>query len=244
MAFLVTGLPPVAGAIILLWAINALPNIVHLRDAGSSVWKELRQNRNARRLLGGYAAHNWELLGMWAWAPALIAASFTLRGDTTVAATQWSAYFITIMHLGGAVAAYAMGRLSDTLGRRTLLIWVALIATGFSFGVGWFVAFTPYLLASLVIVYSFFAIGDSPVLSTAMAESVTPSCLGGMLAIRSLTGFVVAAISPIVVGWVIDALRAEQMNDSLVWGAAFSTLGFGGALAVYFATRLSRDRTP
>ena len=237
-----TGLPPIAGTVILLVAINTIPNVVHLRVPGISFWRELQKNDDTKRLLGGYTAHNWELLGMWAWAPALLAASFVLSGETTVAAMQWSAQFIMLLHLFGAVAAYTMGRLSDRLGRRIVLIWVASIATGFSLSVGWFVAFTPYLIAALVIVYSFFAIGDSPVLSTAMAESVEPACLGAMFAVRSLSGWVVGAISPVVVGSVIDALRAERASDTLNRGSAFATLGFGGLLAVYFAIGLS-DRS-
>lgn len=239
LAFLTTGLPPIAGAIILLVAIKTIPNIIHLQVPGISLWRELRNKDNTKRLLGGYTAHSWELLGIWAWAPALLAASFVLTGETTTAATQWSAQFIMLLHLFGAVAAYTMGRLSDRFGRRTILIWAGSIATGFSLSIGWFVAFSPYLIAALVIVYAFFAIGDSPVLSTAMAESVEPTCLGAVFAVRSLIGFVAGAISPVVVGSVIDLLRAEQASDPLIWGSAFATLGIGGLLAVYFAIGFS-----
>lgn len=242
LAFMMTGLPPVIGAVILLAAIRSLPNVVHPRRPESGLWQQLLQNRSARQLLGGYTSHNWELLGMWTWGPAFIAASFVLSGKTTVVATQWSAYFMMILHLGGALAAYTFGKLSDRLGRRTILIWVAGIAAGFSFSVGWTVMFPPYMIALLVIVYSFFAIGDSPVLSTAMAECVDPASLGAMLALRSLTGFIIGAISPVVVGWVIDALRGGQISETLIWGSAFSTLGLGGLLAVYFALRLPGDR--
>lgn len=242
MAFMATGLPPALGTILLLAAIKLLPNVIHPRMPDSGLWMQLRHNHNARQLLAGYTSHNWELLGMWTWAPALIAASFVLSGETTVAATQWSAQFITVLHLGGAFAAYSMGGLSDRIGRRTVLIWAAAIAAGFSFGVGWFVTFTPYLIAVLVIVYSFFAIGDSPVLSTAMAERVEPASLGAMLAARSMTGFVTGAIAPLVVGWVIDTLRTGQASDTVVWGSAFATLGLGGLSAVWFASRLPDDR--
>jgi MFS family permease len=242
LAFMTTGLLPVVGTVILTAGIISLPNVIHPRMPGSDLWKQFKQNHSARQLLAGYASHNWELLGMWAWAPTFIAASFVLNGATTVMATQWSAHFITVLYLSSAVAAYTMGRLSDRMGRRTVLIWVAVIAAGFSFGIGWLVTFTPYLVAVLVIVYSFFAIGDSPVLSTAMVERVEPSCLGAMLAVRSLIGFIVAAISPIVVGWVIDVLRAEQASDTMIWGSAFATFGFGGLFAVYFALRLHDDR--
>ena len=238
LAFVTTGLPPIIGAFILLVAIKSVPNIIHCQMSGSGIWQELRKNKSAKQLLGGYVAHNWELLGMWAWAPALIAASFVLTGKTTAIATQLSAHFITLLHLCGAVAAYTMGRLSDRFGRRSILIWVASIASGFSFSVGWCVELTPYLIATLIIVYSFFAIGDSPVLTTAIAERVDPACVGATFAIRSLIGFIAGAISPVVVGLVIDMLRAEQFGDTLVWGLAISTLGFGGLIAVCCAIRL------
>jgi len=237
-AFLVTGTMPVAGTLVLLIAIRTLPNVIHPRTADGGLWRQLRVNASARLLLLGYTFHSWEVIGMWTWAPALIAASFALSGESTLAATQSSAYFITAMHLVAAFAAFTMGRLSDRLGRRTLLIWSAAVATAFSFGIGWLVDLTPYLIASVVIVYSFFALGDSPVLSTAMAERVDPGSLGAILAVRSMAGFAAGAISPVVVGWVIDGLRAAQSTDTLIWGAAFALLGIGGLLATVFALRL------
>ena len=237
-AFLITGALPLAGMILLLLAIGSLPNVIHPRAPTCACGGNYANNRSARNLLLGYTSHNWELIGMWTWAPALIAASFVISGQETVKATQSSAYFVTALHLVGAFSAYSMGRLSDRIGRRTVLIWAAAIATGFSFGIGWLVVFTPYLIAVLVILYSFFALGDSPVLSTAMAERVEPGALGAMLAARSLAGFISGAVAPLVFGGVVDLLRAGEASESIVWGAAFATLGLGGLLAVWFAVRL------
>ncbi len=237
-AFIATGALPAAGLALLLVAIRTLPNVVHERVAESGLRRQLRHNVSARRLLLGYTFHNWELLGMWTWAPALIAASFVLSGQPTVDASQSSAYFVTVLHLVGALAAYSMGRLSDRIGRRTVIVWAAAIATVFSFGIGWLVAASPYLVAVLVIVYAFFALGDSPVMSTTLAERVEPASLGGVLAARSAAGFVTGAVAPMVLGWVIDTLRAVEASETLVWGSAFATLGLGGLLAVWFAVRL------
>ena len=242
LAFTVTGLLPIVGAAILMVAINPLPNVKHPLKPESSLWVQLHRNRSARQLLGGYMGHNWELHGVWTWGPTFVAASFVLGGATTSLATQWSAQFMTILHLGGAFAVYIIGRLSDRLGRRTVLIWVAAIAAGLSLSLGWTITLSPYLVAMLFIAHSFFSIGDSAVLSAAMAERVEPGSLGAVLAVRSLTGFIIAAISPIVVGWVIDILRANQASDTVVWGTAFAMLGFGGLFAVFFALRLSDDR--
>jgi MFS family permease len=239
LAFLVTGMAPALGRLILLAAISRIPNRIHPREGKNAFFQQLRQNRDARNLVAGYTMHNWELIGMWSWGPALIAASFVLAGSGVAAAAQASAGLLTILHLGDAVAAFTMGNLSDRLGRRTILIWTAAIATVFSFSTGWFVDFSPYFLAALLIVYSFFAIGDSPVLSSALAERVDPAYLGAMLATRSLIGFIAAAISPIAVGWTIDTLRAAAVSETIVWGVAFATLGFGGLMAVYYARKLS-----
>ncbi len=234
-------MPPLVGAALLAFAIRHLPNVIHARAPGNGLWAQLKRNVGARRLLAGYTCHNWELIGMWSWAPAFLAASFVLSGATTVTATLLSTQFITVLHLGGGFAAYSMGKLSDTLGRRTILLWAAAIAAAFSFSIGWLVGLNPYLLAVLVITYSYFAIGDSPVLSTAMTEEADAGTLGSLLALRSMTGFLAGAVSPAVVGWIIDRLRAGDASDATVWGVSFAVLGCGGLLAVWFAFRLPRN---
>ena len=92
-----------------------------------------------------------------------------------------------------------------------------------------------------MIIYAFFALGDSPVLSTALAEKIEPALLGPVLALRSLLGFIVAAIAPVTVGLVIDTLVGVGFSDTVVWGTAFGTLGLGGALAFWCAMKISKD---
>ena len=149
--------------------------------------------------------------------------------------------FVVVLHLGGAVAASTMGTLSDRVGRRKILIFTAVIGAILSFTIGWSVTLPATIVAGLMIIYAFFALGDSPVLSTALAEVAEPASLGDLLALRSLLGFIVAAIAPIAVGWVIDVLSAANCSPNVVWGAAFATLGLGGILAVCFAMKLPKE---
>jgi len=242
LAFLVTGLLPAIGTVLILLAIRSLPNKIHDRSATTGLWRHLRENRKARKLILGYTAHNWEMIGMWTWTPALITASFVLTGTATALATQWSAQLTTLMHVFGAMAAYFFGRLSDHFGRRTILIWTAGISALFSFSLGFTVTGSPYFISMMVILYAAFCLGDSPVLSTALAESVEPAYLGAMLALRSLVGFVAAAIAPLAAGWAIDLLRADGASPTLVWGIGFVTLGVGGLLATVFALQHPKDR--
>ncbi len=241
-AFLLTGLLPAIGTLLLLIVIRPLPNKTHNQNLTAGLWSHLRRNRKARKLIIGYTAHNWEMIGMWTWAPALISASFVFTGTTTALATQWSTQLTTLMHVFGALAAYFFGKLSDILGRRTILIWTAAVSAIFSCGIGFTVTGSPYVISLLVLIYAAFCLGDSPVLSTALAESVEPAYLGTILALRSLVGFIAAAVAPLVAGWVIDLLNDNGASAMVIWGGGFLTFGVGGLLATLYALHVPKDR--
>src|SRR5437899_12316189 len=65
---------------------------------------------------------------MWAWTPAFVAAVFAVSGADSVRATELASYVSAAFHVMGLVASSSMGRLSDGLGRRIVL--VGLSATG------------------------------------------------------------------------------------------------------------------
>ena len=241
-AFLLTGLLPVIGTALLLIAIRSLPNKIYTRNATTGLWRHIRTNRKARKLIVGYTAHNWEMIGMWTWTPALISASFVLTGTATALATQWSAQLTTLMHVFGAVAAYFFGKLSDNFGRRNILIWTAAISTIFSCGIGFTVTGSPIIVSLLVVMYAAFCLGDSPVLSSALAESVEPAYLGAILALRSLVGFVAAAVAPLAAGSMIDLLRVDGASAMVIWGGGFLTFSVGGLLATLYAYQVPKDR--
>src|SRR5204863_2641333 len=76
-----------------------------LRDWSSDVCSsDLLKNRPAMRLILGYTFHSWELLGMWAWTPAFVAAVFAATGAGTIRAVELAAYLSAAFHLTGLVA--------------------------------------------------------------------------------------------------------------------------------------------
>ena len=236
-AFLGTGILPAVGAAILWRATRDTPNAVHAHGGHVPALEVLRAQPNARRLIAGYAWHSWEVLGMWAWMPAFLAAAFMLDGADRARATEIAAYLAGVMHVVGAVASSSMGRLSDRLGRRRVLIELAAAGALCSSGIGFLVAAPLALLVALVFFYGFVAIGDSPVLSAAITEEVAPARLGSILAIRALLGFGAGAVSPILFGAVLD-LAPTMRNPAVAWGFAFAVFGAGGWLAVWCATGL------
>ena len=241
LSFLATGTGPVVGALISWLLLRTGRDVVHPRTAGVGFGTAVLRNRQAMRLVAGYTAHSWELLGMWAWVPAFLAAGFVVSGAGTVKAVELGAYVSAGFHVVGLVASTTMGALSDRLGRRTVLMGTAGISAACSFAFGWLIDWPLAVVAMVGAVYAFTALGDSPVLSTALTERVSPSYLGAALAFRSLLGFGAGAIAPLVFGAILDATNAPGSTPT-AWGWAFCALGVGGAVATACAWGLERDR--
>jgi MFS family permease len=239
-AFVLSGILPLIGAVVLMLALKPLPNRIHPRPMGTRVVDELLRHRESRLLIGGYVAHSWELLGMWAWIPAFLAAAFALKGIDTAGATISGAYLSGVLHLFGATAALTMGRLSDRAGRRPVMIALAGAGAVLSFLIGWLVHAPSVVLIPLAFAYAFACLGDSPVLTTALSEAVRPGYLGAALAWRGLAGFGAGALAPLGFGLVLDASRG--IGPALSWGLAFGVLGLGGLAALVLAMGLSRRR--
>jgi MFS family permease len=241
-AFILTGLLPAIGTVILIASLRPLANRIHPRAPGIRLGDELVRNRESRLLIAGYTAHSWELLGMWAWIPAFLAAALGLQGMAAAGATVSGAYLSGILHLFGATAAFTMGRLSDRTGRRPVLVALAAAGAVISFGIGWLIHSPSIVLIPLALAYAFVCIGDSPVLTTAISEAVRPGYLGAVLAWRALLGFGAGAIAPLAVGFVLDLAAAAGAGPAISWGLGFATLGLGGALALVCAAALRGRR--
>jgi MFS family permease len=233
-AFMVTGCLPSIGLLIVWYALRSTHNNIHPRIERFRVTTMLQRNRNACLLIAGYTFHGWELLGMWSWTPAFFAAVIAMSGNNFGDTAKFGAYLVASMHLIGAMASVSMGHLGDRLGRRVVLIQVAAVGACLSMMIGWLTTWPITLLVFIGLIYYFFAIGDSPVLSTALTEAVEPSHLGSILAVRALLGFGAGGIAPIMFGAMLDLTNPPDVAPEN-WGWAFMVLGLGGLAATLCA---------
>jgi MFS family permease len=187
-------------------------------------------NRAGQFIVAGYVFHSWELLGMWAWTPAFMAAVLVAHGATPERSAGLGAGLSALFHVMGIVAGSTGGWLSDRWGRTAVIAWMMVVSTLCSFSFGWMLEAPLLVVALLGCIYGYAALGDSPVYSTALTETVPPARLGSALAIRSLLGFGVGAISPWLFGWMLDLLGGRESTSA--WGWAFSMLGVGGVLGL------------
>ena len=195
-------------------------------------------NRAGQFMVAGYVFHSWELLGMWAWTPAFMAAVLVAHGATAERSAGLGAGLSAMFHVMGIVAGSAGGRLSDRWGRTAVIAGMMAVSTVCSFTFGWMLEAPLFLVAVVGCVYGFAALGDSPVYSTGLTETVPAARLGSALAIRSLLGFGAGAISPWVFGLMLDWLGGRDAIPA--WGWAFSMLGVGGALGLLTVLWLRR----
>jgi MFS family permease len=240
LSFLVSALGPALGVAVAWLSLRTTPNVVHLRREGARFGTAVLRNRAAVRLILGYTFHSWELLGMWAWTPAFIAAVFAVSGTGSLRAVELASYVAAAFHLMGLLASSSMGRLSDGLGRRIVLVGLATTSAICSLVFGWLIGLPIGVVFVVGAVYGFAALGDSPVLSTALTETVGASHLGAALALRSFMGFGAGAVAPIVFGRVLDLTNAPGPFPT-AWGWAFVTLGLGGLAAAWCARGLAPD---
>jgi len=198
---------------------------------GFSLDADLSGNRPAQLMIAGYVFHSWELLGMWAWTPAFVAAALAVQGTGAERAAGLGATLSALFHVMGIVASAVGGALSDRWGRTAVIAAMMLVSSACSFGFGWMLVAPLLLIVAVGSVYGFSALGDSSVYSTGITETVRPERLGSALAVRSLLGFGAGAVAPLVFGWVLD-LYGGRSASVAGWGWAFSVLGVGGVLGL------------
>ncbi len=227
-------LGPVLATLASIWTLRgAQEGTVASGIGGLSLAQGFFKNRAALLIMGGYTFHAWEVLGMWSWTPAYLAAALALRGRELVSATGVGAGLTALFHLMGLVATSTGGWLSDRWGRTAVILTMLSVSALCSFTFGWLTAAPLAVLLVVGIVYAFSAIGDSPVFSTGFTEVVDARILGSALAVRSLAGFGAGALASLTFGVVLDLTNPLGSAPRYpVWGWAFSVLGVGALLGV------------
>jgi MFS family permease len=229
LAFWLLALGPLAGGALAMLATRATPNVVTPRAGGPQFASAVLKNRPAMLVTAGYTFHSWELLGMWAWTPAFLAACFVAAGSELTRGAGLGAYAMALFHVTGTLAAWAGGVLADRFGRTAVILVMASVSAACSLGFGWLLGAPLALVIAIGLVYGFSALGDSPVYSTAITEVVPPAYRGSALALRSLLGYSAGAAAPLVFGAILDWYG---VRTAAAWGWAFVSLGIAGVGAV------------
>ena len=237
LAFWLLALGAIAGGGLAWIAMHSTGNAVPPRATHQRFAGEVLRNRPAMLVIAGYIFHSWELLGMWAWTPAFLAACFVATGAELTRGAGLGAYVTSLFHLTGMLAALVAGVFADRFGRTPVILVMAAVSAGCSLVFGWLIGASLALVVGVGLLYGFAALGDSPIYSTALTEVVAPAYRGSALALRSLLGYGAGAIAPLLFGVILDWQGARNAG---AWGWAFVSLGAAGLGAVLSAVLLYR----
>jgi MFS family permease len=229
---------PLVGGVFAWVAVRITANVITPRVGGQRFGGEVLKNRPAMLVIAGYTFHSWELLGMWAWTPAFLAACFVAAGSDLTRGAGLGAYMTSLFHVTGMIAALMAGVLADRFGRAPVILIMAAMSTACSLVFGWLIGMSLVLVVGLGLLYGFAALGDSPIYSTAITEVVAPAYRGSALALRSLLGYGAGAAAPLLFGAILDWYGIRNAG---AWGWAFVSLGIAGAGAVASAVLLYRS---
>lgn len=244
MALAAVAAMPAASWLIALAAMRATPNVVHPRPEGHTVFASIPavlRNRKGMLSVWGYTFHSWELLGLWAWLPAFLTAALVINGAGAGAAAALGLALSALTYVANIAGSIIGGTMADRWGRtQTILLW-SCVSLVLSLSIGWLIALPIALLVAIACLHNFSAIADSSVHSTVIAESVPPHILGAAYAVRSVVGFGMGVISPVVFGWALDLAGGGKMSgDAFAWGVAWATLGLGGLLGPLATWKLQK----
>jgi MFS family permease len=243
-AFVVTACFPWLGLALGWRALRDVQNVVHALPDGHgnrSRLREVLRNKPAMLSIWGYTFHAWELLGLWAWLPAFLAAAALVGGVAGTQAASLGATLSALTYLAAVVGSALGGSLSDRFGRTAVTLLLSISSLACSFAFGWMIGLPLIVLVAVAVLYNLTAVADSSIHSTTLTELSDPRYLGVAYSLRSVLGFGAGAIAPWIFGLVLDWGRADTaLSEQVVWGLAWSTLGLGGLLGPLAVWRLRR----
>jgi len=229
LAFWLLASGPLVGGGLAWLAAHATANVVASRTGAQRFGTAVVKNRPAMLVIAGYTFHSWELLGMWAWTPAFLAACFVAAGSEFTRGAGLGAYMTSLFHVTGMIAALVAGVLADRFGRTPVIFVMASLSAACSLTFGWLLGAPLAIVVSVGLLYGFSGLGDSPIYSTAITEVVPSAYRGSALALRSLLGYGAGAIAPLLFGAILDWYGGRTAG---AWGWAFVSLGIAGVGAV------------
>lgn len=219
--------------------IGALLSITPLREVvplprppvNRGLRTEVLGNRSALLLMVAYAGHMWEQYGMRGWMATFLTASLVQLGYELGQAAGIGANLAALIVAVGGFATGLAGVLSDRVGRTTTIATIMSISALFSVSFGWLFGAPLIFLLLMALLYSFFVVAESPVLSAGLTELVAPSHVGAAMAMQTLFGFLAASASPAAFGYILDLSNQgaglRDLNSLTQWGWAFAALGLG-----------------
>jgi MFS family permease len=193
-------------------------------------------HRPARYNILGYTFHAWELLGMWAWLPAFLAAAAAVHSGADSGLVVAGAGLAALTHLASMIGSLAGGSWSDRWGRTQVVLVLSLASIVCALSFGWLMAMPLALLVVVAVIFNLTAVGDSAIHSATLTEVVPAAHLATAYSVRSILGFGMGVASP----WLFGAMLDAGSSSPTAWGWAWTMLGVVALIGPWTTWRLQQ----
>jgi predicted MFS family arabinose efflux permease len=202
VAFITSILAAAGGLVVWIFIPSGLPGIKNIFNP--KVIPVLFQSKNFKRAAFGYFGHMWELYAFWAFVP-LIIEKFNQQ-QPAIGISQFSFIVIAI----GCAGCIAGGLLSKKYGSKSIAM-LALLVSLISCLLIPFALQNSFLFLTLMVIWGFSVVADSPQFSTMVAQSAPAEYKGTALTIVTCIGFAITIVS-------IQLLKLVFENDiRMIW---------------------------
>lgn len=185
-------------------------------------WAEVLRSRPIMARAITYAAHNFELFGLWSWAVSFLTFVYRRNPAVTHADPTFVASFLTLLLLPASLLG---NEVAGRIGNRRWVILAMFVSAGCALLVGLAPQMVPtWMMLLLLPLYGFVAAAESGALTSGVVARARPESRGATMAVYSMVGFGGAVAGPLVFGVILNAVGADI---PAAWAMAFAVMGLG-----------------
>ncbi len=190
-------------------------------------------DREARRLITGYALHAWELYAVRVWLPAFLMSVQVARGADAAEAAVTAATVGGLALTAGGAGPLMGGVISDRWGRSASAMAIFALSGLCGWAIGWTTGLPWVAIVALCVLYGWAISADSAIYTAGITEVTDRERLGSTQAVQAFIGFMGGVVGPIMVGGILD-IAPESMR----WTIGFSSVGVVAVVAIAVLSRL------
>ena len=189
-----------------------------------------------------YMGHMWELYAFWGWIGPYMVANTLHAGYQKVHAVSVGGVLSALVIMAGVPAVWAIGSLSDRIGRLKAIVIASLASLVVECGFGFLFGQRLEFIVLVGLWLGFWVIADSGIYKAGLTELVDAGRRSLALGVQSAAGFSLTIVSPLVFGNLLETVNTAGVDPTRAtnWGVPFLVLGLGALLAPAAAITLSR----
>ena len=226
-----------AGLIIIIFIPNKPPNIQKNNTRHFLDFRPAFKNKEALSYILSYGVHTFELFAFRAWVFALMV--WMISRDSISVDTSILSTIISIIMFLGMVSSLVGAKICLDYGRRKVLIIIGISTFFISIIGASSISINFWIFIFIITIHNLFIMLDSGALTAGTVSASPDNERGAILAVHTLSGFGLGALSGPTVGYILDISGGAE--NSFSWSLAILAMGIGSLLVMIIQLFLNKS---